>query len=245
MAAAAAGERTWDLPDRIIALSEAKTWKAAVPEWSLRDVEILDPGEFDQCLCGHKPIRQLCHIENGKNSNVATVGNCCIKKFTGEDLEDAEFAVVPRIVAASGRILANPATNANEPLIELGRTRGLITQKDADFYTGILTKRTHTQAQGRWKQSINDRILYGVILSARAAFTRLKEDVSRTAGPKLAKYAFERKVLLQKEYDFYMQVWGRSNLTAKQLAYRTGLNRKIVRNLATDLGAEGHGAGRD
>ncbi|MDN3506725.1 MAG: hypothetical protein P0S96_05805 [Simkaniaceae bacterium] len=243
--AAAAGERTWNLPERIIDLSEANTWKEAVPEWSLRDVEILDPGEFDQCLCGHKPIRQLCHIQNSKNGKLATVGNCCIKKFTGEDLEEAEFAVVPRIVAASGRMLANPRANANEPLIALGLARGFIGQRDATFYEGILTKRSHTQAQARWKASINDRLLYGMLLSKRAAYTRLKEDVTRTAGPKLAKYAFERKVLSQKDYTFYQQVWGRSNLTVKQMSYRTGLNRKIVRNLAADLGDQGHGAGRD
>ena len=85
----------------ILELSLAKDWKSAVQEWSLESIEVLDHGESGRCLCGHRPIKHLCHLLNGRNRNAAIVGNVCVNHFVGEGGVFEEAAgVVPRHAAA-------------------------------------------------------------------------------------------------------------------------------------------------
>lgn len=50
------------LRDGILALSEASDWEVARKEWSLVDVYEVD--EPETCLCGHRPIIEICCLSN-------------------------------------------------------------------------------------------------------------------------------------------------------------------------------------
>lgn len=228
----------WVLPAKIIELSQADNWASAVREWSLAHIEILDPGEFSECLCGHKPIRELCYIFNRKTKQTAIVGNHCIEKFDKDDPGREVFGSTIRTFQAAKRIFGDATASANEDLIALALSRKVFTEKDADFYRDIWRKRNLSDKQEDYKYSLNQRLLYQVILSTRVAYQRLKRDPEEgTAGPKLIKYAFEKEVLKEKDYAFYMQVWQQdvAKLTPAQAKYRTGLNNRIIRELSTEL----------
>src|SRR5512142_394752 len=65
------------LAHEIIALSRARTWAEAKLEWEILEVyEVKAP---EACLCGHRPIVELCVLINKVNGQRATVGNHCVK----------------------------------------------------------------------------------------------------------------------------------------------------------------------
>ncbi len=232
----------WDLPTRIIELSEADAWSGAVSEWKLQDVELLGPGESESCLCGHKPIRELCHIKNTKNGLTATVGNHCIAKFSGEELAEADFEVVPRIISGCRRIFSDANASANKELIEYAHRIGVFTERDRDFYVQVWRKRKRSDAQEGYKRSLNQKLLYEIVLSTKSAYQRLKTNPQgATAGPKLISYAFEKGVLAERDRDFYLQVWDRANskLTERQLSWKRGLNSRIIQQLDGELHPNG------
>lgn len=71
----------YQLTERILALSAAKTWDEAKLEWSL--AKVCKANEPSTCLCGHYPIIELCTIRNCVTGRSTIVGNCCVKKFLG------------------------------------------------------------------------------------------------------------------------------------------------------------------
>src|SRR5689334_18258422 len=83
----------YNLFDEITKLSDADNWHDAKAEWDLECVEDVrgdddedaDQVEYGTCLCGHHPIRYLCHMTNRLNANRAIVGNKCVEKFIGID----------------------------------------------------------------------------------------------------------------------------------------------------------------
>ncbi len=228
----------WNLPPKIIALSNADTWHKAVREWHLVDIEILDPGEFDECLCGHRPIRELCHIANHENGNKTIVGNHCIEKFDKDDPGHEVFGDTTKAFQAAKRIFADPTASANEALIALAKQQGVFTSDNAMFYLDIWRKRNLSDAQESYKNRLNHKLLYQMILSKRVAYQRLKLDPERgTAGPKLIQYAFGQGVLRDKDRDFYMQIWerGHGTLSDGQAKYKAGLNGRIIAQLKTQL----------
>ena len=234
MAASIDGSSNWQqLRDSITALSRATTWRAAIKEWELMHIELLDNGEYQSCLCGKTPIVELCHIRNVKNGNEATVGNICIKKFTSDrETENASLASVPTIIDACKRILKNPKTaSANEALIQYAYDQGLFSENDTEFYMDIKRKRDLSTAQANYKKSLNQKLLYEVILSTQKAFTRLKSNSANTAGPKLINFAFEKGVLSAKDKNFYLQIWNRKPLSPRQEQWRMSLNNRMLQAL--------------
>lgn len=224
----------WDLPTRIIGLSQADTWNKAVKEWELSDVEILDPGECSECLCGHTPIRELCHITNRINGNTAIVGNHCIIKFQKENPDLEIFQAALRIHKAAKKILDDPTASANEHLINFARQKGALAPADAVYYLKIWRKRKLTDAQRACKNRLNQRIIYRLILTVKGAYQRLKQNPKEgTAGPKLIDYAFAYGVIQEKSKSFYLDVWEKahSDLTIRQRSYKEDLNQKMIEKL--------------
>lgn len=231
----------WDLPTRIIGLSRADNWGVAVKEWELSGIEILEPGEFDECLCGHTPIRELCHITNRLNGNTAIVGNHCIIKFQKENPELEIFETALRIHTAAKKILNNPEASANERLINFARQKGALSSADATYYLGIWRKRKLTDAQKTCKQRLNQRIIYRLILSVKGAYLRLKENSKEgTAGPKLIDFAFTHGVIQERAKQFYLDIWENAHegLTVRQKTYKEDLNQKIIEQLKGFLDRE-------
>ncbi len=227
----------FQLFQEIVNLSVANNWSQAVKEWSLHDIEMLDPGEFDQCLCGHNPIRELCHIRNSQNGCITTVGNHCIEKFNKhEDAKGAVFESVPKMIRACKRIMKDPVASANEELIDYAENAGVFTEKNADFYRDI--RETHknqlSSPRKEYKKSLNHKLLFQVILSVRACYHRLKVDpLNETAGPRLLNVAFQKGVITQKDRDFYIGIWDRAitKLSNKQVPWRQNINNRIIEGL--------------
>lgn len=84
----------YKLTEEIIKLSQSKLWDVAKSEWTL--YEIYEADKPERCLCGHFPIIEICNLKNKLNSNYATVGNCCVKKFIGLP-SDKIFQVIKRV----------------------------------------------------------------------------------------------------------------------------------------------------
>jgi len=137
------------LASEIIALSEAGVWEAAKLEWSLQDVYEAD--EPETCLCGHFPIIELCVLSNKRNGNLATVGNCCVKKFIGLP-SDKIFQAVKRVRKDTSRSL-------NAEAINHAFSRGWLNEWERDFYLRIMKKRSLTAKQAAKKQEINELFL--------------------------------------------------------------------------------------
>ncbi len=70
------------LAERIISLSNSKDWASARSEWYLSEIYFAED-EPETCLCGHRPIIEVCVLRNRINCASAEVGNVCVNKFLG------------------------------------------------------------------------------------------------------------------------------------------------------------------
>ena len=139
----------YKLASEIIALSDADNWDAAKLEWALHEVYEADDPET--CLCGHFPIIELCILSNKLNSNLATVGNCCVKKFIGLPSD--------KIFQAVKRVRKDASKSLNAEAIDHAFNRGWLTAWEKDFYFDIMGKRSLTAKQASKKKQINELVL--------------------------------------------------------------------------------------
>jgi len=127
----------YKLGQEIVARSVAKVWDTAKTEWGLH--EIYEADEPETCLCGHFPIIELCVLINRRNGQLATVGNCCVKKFMGLP-SDLIFQAVKRVRADSGRSLNAESIEQDGGIVilnpEYGERLGN-TDELVKFYFGI------------------------------------------------------------------------------------------------------------
>lgn len=133
----------------IIDLSEASIWDQAVLEWALKEISFSD--EPDTCLCGHYPIIEICTLRNKKNANIASVGNCCVKKFMGLP-SDKIFQAIKRVQKENEKSL-------NTETIEHAYQKQWITRWDYDFYFNIWRKKNLSEKQISHKIRINNVVL--------------------------------------------------------------------------------------
>ncbi|NGX36243.1 MAG: hypothetical protein K1000chlam1_01083 [Candidatus Anoxychlamydiales bacterium] len=228
---------SWKLPQRIIDLSQADNWPAAIREWKAVGIEELEDGEDNEnCLCGHV-IRTLCFVENRTTSKGAIVGNHCIKKFKDDEFVGGDLKSVPKIFDALKRIKKDSSASANKELIEYAESQNIFSSKDSTFYNDIYRKRKLSGLQENYKQNLNQRLIYAIATAAKTSFNKLKKDSSESANPKLLKYALKKEILTQNNYDFYMQIWMRAHrtLSEKQKTYKIGLNNRIIAKLSSDF----------
>lgn len=195
--------------------------------------KLAEDEDSDTCLCGHTPIRELCYIYNSTTRKTAIVGNHCIQKFEKDDPVHKQFGAIHLIFQSSNRILKDILTSPNQALIDYALAKGVITSSNAGFYEDIARKRSLSEKQNQYKESLNQKILYNIVLSAKAAFQRLQSNLEATAGPKLIEYAFTKKVLTKVNYDFYMKIWDRahSSLSSAQKKYKVNLNGRMISQL--------------
>lgn len=138
----------YTLTSELLKLSKSRIWDRAKLEWDVVDIHKVE--EPETCLCGHYPIVEICTIENTQTNQQARVGNCCVKKFN--DKSNKIFRAVERVKKASEKSL-------NSETLDLGKQNKWISEKDFDFYTDILRKRTLSPKQLAWKESINRKIV--------------------------------------------------------------------------------------
>ncbi len=133
----------------IVALSQGDIWDIAKLEWDLS--EIYQTEEPDTCLCGHFPIIEICILKNKFNHNLATVGNCCVKKFIGLP-SDKIFQAVKRIGKDNQKSL-------NAEAIQHGKNKNWLNNWEYDFYMDIMRKRKLSSKQLQKKTQINQKFI--------------------------------------------------------------------------------------
>ena len=142
----------YKLIEEIIKLSESKKWDSAKLEWGLS--EIYEEDEPDTCLCGHFPIIEMCVLKNKINANLATVGNCCVKKFIGLPSD--------KIFQAVKRVRKNNNKSLNAEAIEHAFNKGWINTWERDFYLDIMRKRNLSDKQALKKLQVNERVMIAI-----------------------------------------------------------------------------------
>jgi len=132
---------SFDLFPQIIELSEADTWEDAALEWKLVGVQWDKEGGY--CICGHF-IKEFCFIRNVVNDNQTIVGNCCIKKFKGQDLTN--------VFRALARNRVNPA------LLGYALEEGVINGWEFNFMMRYWRKRKMSYTEKRKFNEIKGKI---------------------------------------------------------------------------------------
>lgn len=148
----------YQLALEIIKRSVNPTWEMAKREWKL--VEIEESEDYETCLCGHYPIRELCTLKNIKNGKKTIVGNCCVKKFLGLP-SNKIFQAVKRVRKDTGKSL-------NAETIRLAYEQGWINDWENNFYLDIMRKRMLTNRQLAKKLQVNEKVLRRVRTTSRA-----------------------------------------------------------------------------
>ena len=138
----------YKLSKEIINLSDSSIWDAAKLEWKLD--EIYEAEEPERCLCGHFPIIEICILKNIHNSNIATVGNCCVKKFIGLPSD--------KIFQAIKRVRKDNEKSLNAEAIDHAHKKQWINDWEKDFYINIMRKRKLTMKQLQKKIQINEKL---------------------------------------------------------------------------------------
>ena len=137
------------LTSEIINLSVSKDWETAKKEWLLSNIYFSD--DTETCLCGHNPIKELCELSNSQNSNVAIVGNCCVKKFIGLPSN--------KIFQAIKRVRKKNYSSLNIETIEYAFEKSWINDWEKSFYLDTFKKRILSAKQANKRVQINLKII--------------------------------------------------------------------------------------
>eukprot|EP00746_Dinoflagellata_sp_MGD_P165521 gnl/MRDRNA2_/MRDRNA2_94845_c0_seq1.p1 gnl/MRDRNA2_/MRDRNA2_94845_c0~~gnl/MRDRNA2_/MRDRNA2_94845_c0_seq1.p1 ORF type:complete len:401 (-),score=96.43 gnl/MRDRNA2_/MRDRNA2_94845_c0_seq1:136-1338(-) len=245
------------LSSKILELSESPKWEEAVCEWILDDVEVLAPGEPGTCLCGHRPILNLCHIKNRRNGIKTIVGNVCVEHFGKSGGIFSEAAPVlkasRKFITAVKKVKVITSKDwqdipeaflklkAEEPLITFAEEKGIFTKSsksgwdDGKFYRDVGEQKLDnlTERQKIKRYEMNRKLVYSLIFSAGKAFEELQEaPATATAGSRLIEQAHAVGAITKKDMEFYLQNWSRwyYDLSLAQQKYLGNLNAKILKS---------------
>lgn len=154
----------------IISRSTAKDWDAAKLEWRLSSVQYADAEADEHCLCGHRPIVELCDLRNTVNGNEATVGNCCVRKFLG----------LPSglIFRAIRRVQADSTKSLNAETIKHAYLEGWLSPTEVRFYHDVMCKRRLTPRQFDWKVDITAKVMKGFRMAYKKPLYKYAESYS-------------------------------------------------------------------
>lgn len=156
----------YKLAEEIIALSESNYWDLAKREWEFVYAFMSD--EFQTCLCGHYPIKEICVLKNSINNNETEVGNCCVNKFLGIENANKIFISVKRIKEDITRSMSAEVLGY---LFE----KSAITQFEFDFYTDVIRKRNFSAKQLEIKKRINNKLIAFTSYEANSNFNKINK----------------------------------------------------------------------
>jgi hypothetical protein len=137
------------LTAEILKLSQAQVWDLAKQEWTLH--QIYEADDPETCLCGHYPIKEICTLRNKVNGHMATVGNCCVKKFIGLP-SDLIFQAVKRV-----RIDNQKSLNAEA--IQHAFEKDWINEWERNFSINTMRKRALSSSQLQTRIKVNMKML--------------------------------------------------------------------------------------
>jgi len=141
------------LRERIIELSEANSWHAALYEWILSDAYWSEePGE---CLCGKTPIRKICILENRRNGNMVVVGSTCANNFPGHSVDN--------IFNDIKRIKENPRKSFSQETIDYAIEQRWMDDYETNFYQKTIGRRKLKPKQVEFRAKTNRKLLNKLI----------------------------------------------------------------------------------
>lgn len=139
----------YKLTEEILNRSQSKIWDIARMEWGLS--QVYEAEEPETCLCGHFPIIEICILRNKLNAQLATVGNCCVKKFIGLP-SDLIFQAVKRVRKDNQKSL-------NAEAIQHAYENGWINQWEYNFSIDTMRKRKLSGKQLQTRMRVNKKML--------------------------------------------------------------------------------------
>lgn len=139
----------YKLTEEILKRSESKVWDIAKLEWKLD--EIYEADEPETCLCGHFPINEICVLQNKLNTQFASVGNCCVKKFIGLP-SDLIFQAVKRVRKDNQKSL-------NAEAIKHAYEKRWINEWEYNFSIDTMHKRKLSAKQLQTRRKVNEKML--------------------------------------------------------------------------------------
>lgn len=134
----------YTLIKKILSSSESNNWEEAKKEWDIIYSYIAQ--YYEQCLCGHYPIKEVIVIKNKINHNSAKIGNCCINKFFEIKDYNKFFKAIHK-------------NKINKMIIELASDKYVINEWEKEFLLNVWRKRNMSQKQSRIFNNLKDRII--------------------------------------------------------------------------------------
>ncbi len=156
----------YKLSKEIINLSESNRWESAKEEWEFRFAYMSE--EFQTCLCGHYPIKEICVIKNSLNSNETEVGNCCVNKFLGIDYAN-------KIFNSTKRIKQDKARSMSPESLDYLLLNNAITKFEFDLYLNIIRKRNLSPKQLDIKIKINQKLIDFTSYELNSSFNKINK----------------------------------------------------------------------
>ena len=129
---------------------ETKDWDIAKQEWDFNDSYINESGQT--CLCGHKPIHEICIIVNNTNGKALEIGNVCVTKFM-------EIPIAERIFNSFKKLKKNIGARMNIETLYWLHENKIMSQKDFVFYMDTKKKIKLTWKQMKWRKDINTKFI--------------------------------------------------------------------------------------
>lgn len=140
----------YKLIEEIIQLSNSDNWESAKEEWLFHHAYYHDSGLT--CLCGHKPIKNICVLKNKLNKTETEVGNCCVTKFLG--IEDGTI-----VFSAISRLKKDLSKSIGKEAFEFIKSKGILNDFECTFYLDTISKRVLSDRQLAIRQRINTKFL--------------------------------------------------------------------------------------
>lgn len=138
------------LKREMLNLSASQVWDTARTEWELSTV--LEG--WQDCLCGHYPIKELCLLVNTETGSFATVGNCCVRRFV-QLPSNLVFQAIKRVRRDITRSL-------NTAAVSLAHRNQWINDWELKFYQNVMRRRDLSHKQRAKKAQINRAVLAAV-----------------------------------------------------------------------------------
>lgn len=135
----------FSLFEKVIELSISNTWEKAKEEWKITKIEYLT-NSYETCLCDHFPIREVIIFTNTFNKNKINIGNCCVNKFFENKNYNKVFKAIKK-------------NKINKFMIEEIYSLKIINIKDYNFALNVWRKRSLSEKQQLWFNSIKNKII--------------------------------------------------------------------------------------
>lgn len=152
------------LTEEILKLSDSKYWEQAKNEWTFEYA--YNSEEFQSCLCGHYPIKNICVLKNSKNANTTEVGNCCVNKFLG--LEDGN-----KIFTSLKRLKKDLSKSMSLEVLEFLFNKRVLSEWEHNFYLDTIRKRNLSIKQKKIRERLNQKLLDFTSGEANSQFSRI------------------------------------------------------------------------